>query len=111
LLGKELYGRLKHLLEIHLQGIQDEADQHPNETLLGFYIKEWDQYVNAARSNDHLSKYLNRSWMKREINEGKKNVYDVYTLHLVVWKEVVVAATSADTADALAQVIETTRCN
>ncbi len=24
--------------------------------------------------------------MKREIDEGKKNVYDVYTLHLVRWK-------------------------
>jgi cullin 1 len=111
LLGKELYGRLKQLLKIHLQGIQDEADQHPNETLLGYYMKEWGQYVTAARSNDHLFKYLNRSWVKREINEGKENVYDVYTLHLAVWKEVVVAATSADIADALAQFIEIPRCN
>jgi cullin 1 len=74
-------------------------------------MKEWGQYVTAARSNDHLFKYLNRSWVKREINEGKENVYDVYTLHLAVWKEVVVAATSADIADALAQFIEIPRCN
>jgi cullin 1 len=101
LLGKELYGRLKQLLETHLQRIQDEADHHPNETLLEFYMNEWDQYVTAARSNNHLFKYLNRNWVKREINEGRKDVYDVYMLHILVWKEVVVAATSADIADAL----------
>jgi cullin 1 len=109
LLGKELYGRLKQLLGNHLQGIQDEADQHPNKTLLEFYMKEWDQYVAAARSNNHLFRYLNSRWVKREINEGKKDVYDVYTLHVVVWKEIVVAATSADIADALVQVMETPR--
>ncbi|KAH7381139.1 Cullin repeat-like-containing domain protein [Phaeosphaeria sp. MPI-PUGE-AT-0046c] len=101
LLRKELYGRLKQVLEIHLQEIQDEAGQHPNETLLAFYRKEWDQYENAARSINPLFRYLNRTWVKRENKEGRKHVDDVYTLHLVVWKEVVVASASADIADAL----------
>jgi cullin 1 len=104
-----LYGRLKQLLEVHLQGIQDKADQHQNETLLGFYKKEWGQYVTAARSNNHMFKFLNRTWVKREISEGKEDVHDVYMLHVLVWKEVVVAATSADIADALLQFIETLR--
>lgn len=25
--------------------------------------------------------------MKREVNESKKGVYDIYTLHLVLWEE------------------------
>lgn len=74
-------------------------------------MKEWDQYVNAARSNNHLFKYLNRTWVKREISEGKTDVYDVYTLHIVTWKEVVVAATSVDIADARVQFVERTCSN
>jgi cullin 1 len=107
--GKEIYERLEKLLKIHLQGIKDEADQHTNETLLGFYMKEWDQYVSAAKSNNHMFKYVNRSWVKWEIQEGKKDVCDVYTLHIILWKEVVVAATSGDIADALVQFMETPR--
>lgn len=59
---------------------------HVDEALLTFYIKEWDRYTTAAKYINHLFQYLNRHWVKREMDEGKKNVYDVYTLHLVRWK-------------------------
>lgn len=52
-----------------------------------FYIKEWDRYTTAAKYINHLFRYLNRHWVKREMDEGKRNIYDVYTLHLVRWKE------------------------
>lgn len=54
---------------------------------MGFYIREWTRYTTAAKYVNHLFRYLNRHWVKREIDEGKKNIYDVYTLHLVKWKE------------------------
>lgn len=47
--------------------------------------------------------------MNREFNEGSKNAYDVYTLHVLVWKEILVAATSAETANAMGQVTGTPR--
>ncbi|OAG07808.1 Cullin-domain-containing protein [Paraphaeosphaeria sporulosa] len=107
LLGKELYDRLKQSLIEHVQGIQDEARRLPNERLLGFYTEKWDRYTTAAKYNNHLFKYLNRTWVKREIQEGKKDIHDVYMLHLVVWKEMEVATVHEDVEDALAQLGET----
>ena len=58
-----------------------------DEALLSFYIREWERYTTAAMFTHHLFRYLNRHWVKREIDEGKKDIYDVYTLHLVQWRE------------------------
>ena len=74
-------------LKQHLKGVYDLSSGHADEALLHYYIKEWDRYTTAAKYNHHLFKYLNRHWVKREIDEGKKDIYDVYTLHLVVWRD------------------------
>ncbi|EAA65587.1 conserved hypothetical protein [Aspergillus nidulans FGSC A4] len=74
LLGEELYRKLGEYLSRHLEWVHGESMGHTDEALLSFYIREW-------------QRYLNRHWVKREIDEGKKNVYDVYTQHLVKWKE------------------------
>ncbi len=63
------------------------SELHVDEALLTFYIREWKRYTDAAKYNNHLFRYLNRHWVKREMDEGKKNVYDVYTLHLVKWRD------------------------
>lgn len=57
-----------------------ESQKHADEALLAFYIKEWDRYTTAAKYINHLFRYLNRHWVKREMDEGKKNIYDVYTV-------------------------------
>ncbi|KAF8544914.1 Cullin [Trichophaea hybrida] len=86
LLGEDLYNNLIGYLTRHLSGLKEESQGHADEALLGFYIKEWDRYTTAAKYINHLFRYLNRHWVKREMDEGKKNIYDVYTLHLVRWK-------------------------
>ena len=88
LLGEDLYKNLKNYLTGHLKVIYEESKKHSDEALLSFYIKQWDRYTTAAKYTNHLFRYLNRHWVKREIDEGKKDVYDVYTLHLVTWKEI-----------------------
>lgn len=87
LLGEELYKLLGEYLSRHLEGVHRESESHTEEALLGFYIREWSRYTTAAKYVNHLFRYLNRHWVKREIDEGKKNVFDVYTLHLVKWKD------------------------
>ncbi|KAI9846463.1 MAG: hypothetical protein M1838_001267 [Thelocarpon superellum] len=86
LLGEDLYNNLIAYLTDHLQAINNQSQTHTDEALLTFYIREWDRYTTAAEYIHHLFRYLNRHWVKREMDEGKKNVYDVYTLHLVRWR-------------------------
>ena len=87
LLGEDLYLHLKEYLKCHLTNIYEQSKSHADEALLSYYIREWDRYTTAAKFINHLFRYLNRHWVKREIDEGKKDIYDVYTLHLVQWRE------------------------
>ncbi|KAI9894115.1 MAG: hypothetical protein M1814_004886 [Vezdaea aestivalis] len=87
LLGEELYEHLIQYLKEHLKDVHADSKPHSDENLLTFYIKEWQRYTTGAKFINHLFRYLNRHWVKREMDEGKKTIYDVYTLHLVRWKE------------------------
>ena len=109
LLGEDLYHRLKDYLMKHLEGVKAEMIKHSDEALLTFYIKEWKRYTTAGTYNHHLFKYLNRHWVKREMDEGKKDVYDTYTLHLVRWKEDMFATTENAVMNAVLRLVEKLR--
>lgn len=70
----------------HLAELHEQSKTHSDEALLAYYIREWDRYTIAAKYIHHLFRYLNRHWVKREMDEGKKHTYDVYTLHLFQWR-------------------------
>ena len=57
----------------HSDALQDEA-------LLRYYAQEWDRYTAGANDVNRLFNYLNRHWVKRERDEGRKGVYPVYTV-------------------------------
>jgi cullin 1 len=56
------------------ESLQDEA-------LLRYYAAEWDRYTTGANYINRLFTYLNRHWVKRERDEGRKGVYPVYTVN------------------------------
>ncbi|KAJ3465512.1 hypothetical protein MRS44_006170 [Fusarium solani] len=93
----------------HLEGLVNQSKAHTDEALLTFYIKEWGRYTVAAKYIHHLFRYLNRHWVKREIDEGKKNIYDVYTLHLVQWRRVLFEQVSSKVMDAVLKLVEKQR--
>ncbi|KAK7432685.1 ubiquitin ligase (cullin) of SCF [Neonectria magnoliae] len=109
LLGEELYNKLIDYLKQHLEGLVNQSKAHTDEALLSFYIKEWGRYTVAAKYIHHLFRYLNRHWVKREIDEGKKNIYDVYTLHLVQWRRVLFEQVSTKVMDAVLKLVEKQR--
>ena len=50
--------------------------------LLKFYAKAWTRYTDGASYVNKLFNYLNKHWVKREKDEGRKEVYTVYTVSL-----------------------------
>ena len=109
LLGEDLYQKLSEYLAAHLQQLVTESKSHTDEALLAFYIREWDRYTVAAKYIHHLFRYLNRHWVKREMDEGKKNIYDVYTLHLVRWRETLFQQISDKVMEAVLKLVEKQR--
>lgn len=109
LLGEELYNHLQRYLTTHLEMVLRNGLQKSDEQLLAYYIKEWKRYTTAATFVSNLFRYLNRHWVKREIEEGKKNIYDVYTLHLVTWYEVLFGDTQNTVMAAVLRLVERLR--
>lgn len=109
LLGEDLYRNLKDYLRDHLLGLLKQSSDFSDEALLSFYIREWDRYTTAAKYINHLFRYLNRHWVKREVDEGKKDVFDVYTLHLVIWKDEFFQKTHQRVMNAVLKMIEKQR--
>ncbi|MCJ1267877.1 hypothetical protein MMC22_007763 [Lobaria immixta] len=109
LLGEDLYMNLKNYLTKHLVEIHEKSKSHVDEALLSYYIREWDRYTTAAKYTNHLFRYLNRHWVKREIDEGKKDVYDVYTLHLVQWREELFTKLNINVMAAVLKMVEKQR--
>ena len=60
--------------DVHSQA----SDPLVDEPLLRYYAQEWDRYTTGANIVNRLFTYLNRHWVKREKDEGRKNVYTVY---------------------------------
>lgn len=109
LLGEDLYQLLIGYLKNHLKQVEARSKEHVDEALLTFYIKEWNRYTTAAQYNNHLFRYLNRHWVKREMEEGKKNIFDIYTLHLVRWKEDMFMGTQAAVMRSVLKLVEKQR--
>ncbi|KAF9046411.1 Cullin [Panaeolus papilionaceus] len=86
LMGSDLYSNLIRYFVSHLRSLREQTDALQDEALLRYYAGEWQRYTTGANYINRLFTYLNRHWVKRERDEGRKGVYPVYTLALVEWK-------------------------
>ncbi|KAJ3242564.1 hypothetical protein HDU81_000009 [Chytriomyces hyalinus] len=86
LMGADLYKKLKDHLKDHLITLM-KTHESSNDPLLEFYTLQWEKYTRAGTYIHHVFKYLNRHWVKREIDEGHKHIYDINTLALVSWRD------------------------
>ncbi|RKP39507.1 Cullin [Dimargaris cristalligena] len=84
-LGSELYNSLQNYLRKRLETLKQEANAKAGEDLMAYYSREWLRYEKGARYIDHVFRYMNRYWVRRQREEGRNDIYDVYTLCLHLW--------------------------
>ncbi|CAG8670860.1 42473_t:CDS:10, partial [Gigaspora margarita] len=109
LMGSDLYQNLQEYLQRHLQAIREGSSNYMDENLLRYYTENWEKYTTASAYLHHVFRYLNRHWVKREIDEGRKTVYDVYTLTLVSWRDNMFMHVERNVMDAVLALIERQR--
>lgn len=56
------------------------ADSLNDLALLQYYARQWDDYTNGAKYVNKLFNYLNKHWVRREKDEGRKEIFGVYTV-------------------------------
>lgn len=110
-MGEFLYEQLSLYLKNHLVGLQTRSQQFVGDELLKFYSEEWQRFTRAALYINRIFNYLNRHWVKRQTDEGNKNVYDVYTLCLVSWRDFLFMNIHSKVTAAMLSLIERHRLN
>ncbi|KAJ9113817.1 hypothetical protein QFC19_000010 [Naganishia cerealis] len=86
-MGSDLYNKLTDYFRRHILKLRTACDSLSDLALIQFYYKEWMSYTRGANYVSRLFTYLNRYWVKREKDEGRKGVFPVYILALVQWRE------------------------
>eukprot|EP01114_Cavostelium_apophysatum_P016115 TRINITY_DN4532_c0_g1_i1.p1 TRINITY_DN4532_c0_g1~~TRINITY_DN4532_c0_g1_i1.p1 ORF type:complete len:760 (-),score=226.85 TRINITY_DN4532_c0_g1_i1:63-2342(-) len=107
--GEELYNKLKDFLTKYMKSLLKIAETRMDEGLLHYYNTEWVRYTTAMKYINHIFQYLNRHWIKREADDGKKEVYEIYTLSVVIWRDHFFSALKGRLTNAILALIEKER--
>lgn len=84
--GEDLYRRLSTYLTQALSTIHKGAEKLTDEQLLDYYNEQWSKFLACSRFNHYLWAMLGRTWISRLQDDGKKDVYSIFDLHLREWK-------------------------
>jgi cullin 1 len=49
-----------------------------DEELLIYYVQSWETYTQSSKVLDRVLEYLNRHWIKRELDEAHRGIYPIF---------------------------------
>lgn len=80
-----------------------------DEELLTYYTTKWDEYRLSSRVLNGVFDYINRHWVRRQREEGQKDVHQVYHLALLTWREKLFKHISKQLTSSILNLIERER--
>ncbi|ODV91872.1 hypothetical protein CANCADRAFT_78572 [Tortispora caseinolytica NRRL Y-17796] len=107
--GVEIYQRLSSYLNRRLSTLKSEVSQYQDEELIKEYMVRFTRYSIGAKYLTNVFAYINRHWVPRQRDDGHTNVYDVYTLCLMKWKNSMLFSCSKLLTDAALAMIRRDR--
>ncbi|KAI5251329.1 Cullin repeat-containing protein [Aureobasidium subglaciale] len=104
LAGAEIYRVLEREIRNYCIDIReviftasDDTDGNTPRKLLSGYVASYHRLANLSILMKNLMKYVERHWIRREIDEKKKNVYLIEDLHKLIWREEVLQISAHNT--------------
>ncbi|KAF7349851.1 CULLIN-2 domain-containing protein [Mycena venus] len=82
---RDLYASVKLFFSDYTQRISAKASSD-DSSLPAYYDAEWDRFSRGVEIVNRLLDYLNRHYVNRERDEGKKAIITVRNLAFVSWK-------------------------
>ncbi|CAI2348285.1 unnamed protein product [Caenorhabditis sp. 36 PRJEB53466] len=107
--GHEMYRRVEKYVTAYVMEVLKKGEELSGEDLLKYYTTEWENFRVSAKVMDGIFAYLNRHWIRRELDEGHENIYMVYTLALVIWKRMLFNTIKDKVIDAVLELIRSER--
>uniref|UniRef100_A0A914NEA9 Cullin N-terminal domain-containing protein n=1 Tax=Meloidogyne incognita TaxID=6306 RepID=A0A914NEA9_MELIC len=87
--GSELYNELNIFITKYAQSLRMTLINLYGDSLLQHYTKIWTNYRFGSTVVNGIFSYLNRHWIRREIDEGKLGIFEVYNMAINIWKQVI----------------------
>ncbi|CAF4837528.1 unnamed protein product [Rotaria sp. Silwood1] len=111
IVGGELYNKLKNYLKAYLEKICEKGLDLQGESVLRFYTTNWEHYRFSSKVTNGFCHYLNRHWVRREYDSGRRDVYEIFTMAMEIWQLVFFQPLNRQVTLACLQLIKAERQN